>query len=167
MNGIVFKLLSKFPLGYTENYYRPQRSWAKVMFLQESVILLTGGCMLGYQPPQDQTPREQTPREQTPPWTMHPPGPYTPPEQTPLDQTPPRSRHHPPEQTPPGSRPLWTRPRPQEADTSIRRSMSGRYASHWNAFLFANTFKYLSWITKKSVENRAGHMKISNEYINT
>ena len=129
--------------------------------------------MLGYQPPQDQTPppdqtpREQNPQEQTPPWTIHPPG------ADPLDQTPPRSRHHPPEQTPPqeqtppGSRPLWTRPRPQEADTSIRRSMSGRYASHWNAFLFANTFKYLSWITKKSVENRAGHMKISNEYINT
>ena len=25
-------------------YYRPQRSWAKVMFLHVSVILLTGGC---------------------------------------------------------------------------------------------------------------------------
>ena len=37
-------------------HYRPQRSWAKVMFLQASVILLTGGggslpqCMLGYTP---------------------------------------------------------------------------------------------------------------------
>ena len=35
-----------------EYYHRPQRSWGKVMFLQASVILLTGGslpqCMLGY-----------------------------------------------------------------------------------------------------------------------
>ena len=62
---------------------------AKVMFLQVSVILLTGGClpqcMLGYHPPRaDPSPREQNPRE---------------------------------------------------ADSGIR-SMSGRYASYWNAFLF-------------------------------
>ena len=48
---------------------------------------------------------------------------HTPWEQTPLDQTPPGSRH------PPGA------DTPQEADTSIR-SMSGWYASYWNAFLF-------------------------------
>ena len=46
------------------NFYRPQRSWGKVMFSQACVILFTGGflpqCMLGYHP-QDQTP----PQEQT------------------------------------------------------------------------------------------------------
>ena len=59
-------------------FYRPQRSWGKVMFLQASVILLTGGVSA---PPTEQThtdthththpgsrpPQEQTPREQTPP----------------------------------------------------------------------------------------------------
>ena len=63
-------------------YYRPQRSWGKVMFLQVSVILLTGGClpqcMLGY----------HTPREQTPTRSRHPPWKQTPP--------PPGSRCHPP-----------------------------------------------------------------------
>ena len=45
----------------------PQRSWGKVMFLQASVILLTGGgglpqCMLGYHPPGSIPPRwEQSP----------------------------------------------------------------------------------------------------------
>ena len=63
---------------------------------------------------------------------------YTPPEQT----------HHPPpgaeptqeQTTPPGSRPPPPRsrhPLPREADSSIR-SMSGRYASYWNAFLFCS-----------------------------
>ena len=70
----------------------PQRSWGKVMFLQASVILLTGGClpqcMLGYPPGADSPLGADTPLEQTP----HPP------EQTPtLEQTlgadTPRSRH--------------------------------------------------------------------------
>ena len=102
----------------SEYFYRPQRSWGKVMFLQVSVILLTGGClpqcMLGYHYP----PGTDTPQKQTPPWTRHlltrtpqsrqphweqtPPGPETPWEQTPPDQTSPGSRH-PPEQTPPGA----------------------------------------------------------------
>ena len=69
-----------------KHYYRPQRSWGKVMFLQASVILLTGGgClpqyMLGY------TPREHTP-----------PGPGT----SPRPGTPPRSRHPLGLGTPPG-----------------------------------------------------------------
>ena len=96
--------------------YRPQRSWAKVMFLQASVILSTGGClpqcMLGYH----HTPPEQTPpRETPPPRNSHP-----------LEQTPPRadtppgSRHtprsrHPPEQTPPGvDTPLEQTPPPEQ-----------------------------------------------------
>ena len=73
------------------SFYLPQRSWAKVMFLQGSVILSTegGGClpqwMLGYHPPSrppweqtpplEQTPpRDQTPPGPDPPWSRHPPG---------------------------------------------------------------------------------------------
>ena len=63
-------------------------------------------CMLGYQPPPDQTP----PPEQTPPRTRHcPPGPdtpqtrHTPGPDTPQDQTPSGTRH-PLEQTLPGTR---------------------------------------------------------------
>ena len=53
-------------------YYRPLRSWGKVIFSQASVILLTGGgglpqCMLGYHP----TPRT---RDQVPPPRSRPPG---------------------------------------------------------------------------------------------
>ena len=79
--------------------YRPQRSWAKVMFLQASVILSTGGVCLsacwdtttppradtppGPFPPIADTPVQQPPLEQTPPKT-NPPGPDTPPgKQTP------------------------------------------------------------------------------------
>ena len=110
---------------------------AKVTFLHLSAILFTGGgclpqCMLGYHPPGSRHPQSR-----------HPPG-ADPPEQTPLGadtpqgQTPPRSRP-PPEQTPPGSRhPLEQTP-PQEADSDIQ-SMSGRYASYWNAFLFCINF---------------------------
>ena len=84
--------------------YRPQWSWAKVMFLQASVILSTGGGGSA---------------------SVHAGIP------TLLDQTPPSPpliRHHPPDQTP-----------PREADASIR-SMSGRYASYWNAFLLEYSF---------------------------
>ena len=52
-------------------YYCPQRSWGKVMFLHESVILFTGGClpqcMLRYHPP---PPGAGTPPS---PWNRHPP----------------------------------------------------------------------------------------------
>ena len=76
-------------------YYRPQRSWGKVMFLHVSVILFIGGSAsvhagippppttagtpsgagtpLGagttqeQMPPKEQSPREQTPQEQVPP----------------------------------------------------------------------------------------------------
>ena len=62
------------------------------MFLQASVILLTGEClpqcMLGY------TPRSRDPPEQTPPWEQIPP------EQTPREQTPPWEQTD----TPTGSR---------------------------------------------------------------
>ena len=52
-------------------------------------------------------------------WDTTTPKPGTPLDQTPPDQTPPDQAH------------------PPEADASIR-SMSGRYASYWNAFLFWN-----------------------------
>ena len=92
------KLHPAVSLDLMENYYRPQRSWAKVMFLQASVILSTGGslpqCMLGCQPPS---------RPGRPPWTRQtPPGPGRHPR---TRQTPPRPGRHPPDQadTP------WTR----------------------------------------------------------
>ena len=104
-------------------YYRPQRSWAKVMFLQAFVILSTGGGMVCLSACWDTTPLEQTPPEQIPP------GADTPWADTPqsrhplsrhpstLEQTPPRLSAPPtplglstsPPQTkctPPGSR-LW------------------------------------------------------------
>ena len=114
-------------------FYRPQRSWAKVMFLQVCVILFTGRgclpqCMLGYHTPLG----ADTPREQTPPQSRHPPGADTPTsrQQTPWEQAPPsreqtpRSRH-PPEQTPPSKLRI--------------RSTSGRYTSYLNAF---HVFKF-------------------------
>ena len=93
---------------------------AKVMFLHVSVILLTAGGVSG-EPPRT---REEPPRDQAdPPWQGDPPWTREEPPRT--RQTPPAGRT-PPEQADP----------PQEEDCSIR-SMSGRYASYWNAFLFA------------------------------
>ena len=86
--------------------YRQQRSWGKVMFLQASVILLTG--------------EGGTPRSRHPPWNRHLPSPQS--------RHPPRSRH-PPEQTPPRA------DTPQWAWCEIR-STRGWYASYWNAILF-------------------------------
>ena len=73
---------------------------AKVMFLQVSVILSTGGGLRRTPPDQGEPPQDQG---EPPPEEADPPGPR---------RTPPR-----------------------EEDCSIR-SMSGRYASYWNAFLF-------------------------------
>ena len=100
--------------------YRPQQSWAKVMFLQASVILSMGGglpqCMLGYH-------------------HHHPPG-----ADTPHQIRPPTGSRHPPQTRPPSRHPPWSRHPPtadsrKEADSGIR-STSGRYASYWNAFLY-------------------------------
>ena len=116
---------------------------AKVIFLHLSVILFRGevsasvhaGIPHTHPPPEQTPPRADTPQsrhppgadiplEQTSPWSRHPPG-----ADTPLEQTSPWSRH------PPGADPHWSRHPPQEADSGIR-SMSSRYASYWNAFLF-------------------------------
>ena len=101
---------------------------AKVMFLQASVILSTGGClpqcMLGY--------HSHPPGSRHPHGSRHPPG-----SRHPLGaDTPPGSRYPPGVDTP--SRADTSLPReqtPQEAGSGIR-SMSGRYASYWNTFLF-------------------------------
>ena len=88
------QLFFHFDADFGKYYYRAQRSWAKVMFLQASVILLTGGClpqcMLGY----------PLPRSRHPPRARHPPLEQTPQTRHPPDQTPPRTRQPPP----PGSR---------------------------------------------------------------
>ena len=98
-----------------QHFYRPQRSWVKVIFLQASVCPRGGGvsasvhagiCPLKQTPPPSRHPPPRAdpldqaptpPLEQTPPplWsrhprTRHPPGPGTPPEQ----RTPPGSRLH-------------------------------------------------------------------------
>ena len=101
--------------------YRLQRSWDKVMFLQASVILSTGGlggvCLSAcWDTPLEQTPLgadtslgADTPQEQTPPGA-----------DTPYEQTPPRADTH------------QSRHPPRRACWEIR-STRGRYASYWNA----------------------------------
>ena len=85
-----------------KTFYRPQRSWGKVIFLQASVILSTGGgsasVHAGIPPPVSGHP----PRSRHPPEPDNPPGadrhPHradTPEVGTPLEQTPPRSRQTP------------------------------------------------------------------------
>ena len=90
-----------------EHFYHPQRSWGKVMFLQVSVILLTGGRGIPHPPWADPLGVDTTP---------------TPTPSRPPSRQPPRSRHpHPPEQTPwsrhpPGADPPGADP-PPRADT--------------------------------------------------
>ena len=122
------------------------------MFLHLSVILFTGGCLphprtdtpLGRHPqadtPSADIPQADTPR-QTPPWKSplqadiplgsHPPGRHPlgrPPRQTPLGR-------YPPGQTPPSPpSPCWDTHTPCPVHAG-KRSISGRYAFHWNAFL--------------------------------
>ena len=91
-------------------YYLPQRSWGKVMFLQASVILLTGGEGVphppDYVPPRLSTPGLcthwpmypldyvppglHTPQDYVPPWDYVPPGLHTPRLHTPPDYVLPR-----------------------------------------------------------------------------
>ena len=68
-----------------------------------------------------------------PPQTRH-----TPQSRPPPEQTPPRTRHTPPEQTPP-----WDQAHPPPGADSSIRSTSGRYASYWNALLFAIYFMFI------------------------
>ena len=96
---------------------------AKVIVLHLSVILFTGEglpqCMLGYHPPGSRHPLGAG----THPWEQVHPGAATPQEQA-FDS----SRHPPGAGTPPRSR--------HPLSPHGIRSMSGWYASYWNAFLF-------------------------------
>ena len=85
-----------------ETFYRLQRSWGKVMFLQVSVILLTGGVRsvhAGIHPS-----GADTPRSRQPPQGPDTPLKQTPPEQTPREQTPPQEQTPPRANTSPWSR---------------------------------------------------------------
>ena len=98
---------------------------AKIIFLQ--VCVSTRGClpqcMLGYPPGSRHPPGSRPPRADTRPGRDTP----SPGLSTPLGlSTPPRLS------TPPETK--YTTP--WEADSGIRSSTSGRYASYWNAFLF-------------------------------
>ena len=129
------------------HFYRPQRSWAKVMFLQASVILLTWGClpqcMMGSDTPTPGTRHpsgadtppitdippgtRHSPGAADTPWTRHPlhpgqtpPRPDTPQDQTlPPDQTTPRTR--PPRPPPP--RPHTPPPPPR---STLRHTVNER-----------------------------------------
>ena len=109
-----------------ESCYRPQTKFANVMFSQVSVShrgclpLVPGGCVVAYTPPPPwaDTPQADSPSPETPPWADTLPG------ETPPGQTPSPGRHAPGQKLPPPG----------------RRSTSGRYASHWNAFLFSKFF---------------------------
>ena len=88
-----------------EHYYRPQQSWAKVIFSQASVCPQGGVCLNACwdAPLRDQTPPgtrpsgadptgPDSPRDQTPPRTRSPPGPDPPRADIPPEQTPPRKQ---------------------------------------------------------------------------
>ena len=160
----------KFPVS--SYFYRPQRSWGKVMFLQVCVILFTGGgstwpgTPYGTRyPPGPGTPHNQVHppgTRYTPPRTRYTPlGPGTPPgtRYTPQDQVlPPDQLHplepgthqiHPPDQVhpPPDQvnhpRTPSTRYPPRGTACWEIRSTRGRYASYWNAILFISDFPLL------------------------
>ena len=173
MQHVMNKLLFCWCVSFF--YYRPQRSWAKVIFSQTCVknSVHTGGvwgclpqCMLGYTP----RPAGRPPLEQTPPRTKHVSrilstwggrvsasvhAEIHPPDQA----DPPRSRQIPPKQTPPS----------READSSIR-STSGRYASYWNAFLLLlRGIMLCSWVKSGAVRYHSceitgtfGHVNVFN-----
>ena len=93
----------KVPFKKLRNYYRPQRSWGKVMFLQVCVILFTGGGVPDQVHPSPGT--RYTPGPGTPPGKP-PLGPGTPrqpgtPPSTPGPDTPPLDQVHPPDQVHP------------------------------------------------------------------
>ena len=120
----------------------------KVIFLQVSVILLTGGgcvwgCVSGIHTPPRQTPPADPP-------ARHPPG-----------QTPPRA-DIPPRHTPPG---LSTHPLRLSTPPQIR-STRGRYASYWNAsywnaYLLFESFIGVFKLRGRSLLFKANHSKTS------
>ena len=102
-------------VGVVTFYYRPQRSWAKVIFSQACVCPRGGGVCLSACwdiPPGTRTPREQTDPGPEPPQTRPPPpGADTPPDQTPQSRHPPGPDPPPGKQTPAyGQRATGTHP---------------------------------------------------------
>ena len=101
------------------NFYRPQRSWGKVMFSRACVILFTRGVSASVHAGIPPHPPEQTPSRGRHPPRADPPGSRLPRADTPWEQTPPRGRH-PLEQTSPRSRhpqaetPPWEQTPPLE-----------------------------------------------------
>ena len=124
---------------YKTVYYRPQRSWANVIFSQ-ACVCPQGGRGVCLSACWDTPPGSRhLPPEQTPPGSRHPPRTrHKPPrELTPRDQTPPLEQTPPDQAHPLEQTPLPDQahpPPPREADCSIRLT-SSRYASYWNAFL--------------------------------
>ena len=130
--------------------YRPQRSCGQGnIFTPVCHSVHRGGlphCMLGCHPPAKETPpAREAPLPRRPPRRRHPPA----------KETPPRRRHPwkeaPPQKETPleGGIPLWKEaPPPREASPRKghpppgTRSMSGRYASYWNAFLLSIISSY-------------------------
>ena len=113
---------------------------AKVKFLHVSVILSTGGSPAGRTPPGRENPPwqgEHLPGKEAPPWQGDPPGKETPLWQgrPPRQGEPPRQGDPPGRETPPARRPPWQGGPPGRETPPGIRSMSGRYASYWNAFL--------------------------------
>ena len=86
------------------HYYRPQRSWAKVIFSQASVCPRGGGVSAsvhaGIYPPR----ADHLPPDQTSPPGPHPPRPDPPGADPPREQTPSQSRHPPRSRPPPPPR---------------------------------------------------------------
>ena len=118
-------------IPFFQTYYRPQRSWGKVIFSQASVILFTGRVCLSAC--WDTTPRTGTPGDQagTPLGPgRHPSGTR----QAPPDQASPRPSTPPKDQS--GTPPTRQVPPPPSRAYWEIRSTSGRYASYWNALLF-------------------------------
>ena len=113
-------------------FYRPQRSCDQGNIFAPVCHSVHGGggstsVHAGIPPPQ----------KQTPPRSRHPPKADTllPRQQTPLEADTPQEQT-PRKQTPPGSRHPPRADTPRESDSGIW-SISGRYASFWNAFLFS------------------------------
>ena len=149
------------------NYYRPQRSWGKVMFSQACVILFTGGSasvLAGiHTPPGADThpPGADTPGSRHPPGAdTHPPG-----ADTPGSRHPPWSRH-PPEQTP---QEQTHTPPSMQGDTVNAR------ASYWNAILFVffcptetdsyYTYQILNFFQAKSTRSTGRERRLLYQFL--
>ena len=120
-------------------FYRPQAKFAKVMLLHMSVCPKGGGEYLARYPSGQLPPRQVHPLGRyTSPRHVHPLGRYTHLGRYPPGQVHPRQVHPLGRYTPLG-RYLPRACTPPTMHAGIR-STSGRYASHWNAFLLCKVF---------------------------